>query len=718
MVSQESDRVDYDIYNSPGVPIKAWTRGVPVEDKALEQVRNTASLPIVHSHVALMGDCHWGQGATVGSVVATIGAVIPASVGVDIGCFVGETKVPLLDGTQATLQELADRPEPFWVYSVNADLRIAPGRATCRKTRTNAALIRVVVSGGDEVVCTPDHQFMMHDGSYREASALRFNDSLMPLYRRWQTRDGYESCSNGQGMSWQTHVMAYEALNGVPPDGMIIHHVNHSHFDNRPDNFELLSPSEHSRYHRAVGKKFRNADPEFQKRRQSGIDRRWSDPEYRANGIAVGTANITRYMREKPEHFKRAVRGNGKRGSPVLAAFNTRPRVCSDCNETLGNPAKLLWHKKREHGYNHKVILAEAIERRDDVYCLQVEGHHNFAIAAGVFVHNCGVIALHTPWKATDLPDSLAAMRSAIEAVIPHGRTNNGGPGDRGAWADVPGANAMAWRGMASSFDRICEKYPAIAKSNNATHLGTLGGGNHMVEVCLDETGDVWAMLHSGSRGVGNRIGGTFIELAKEDAKRNNVHLPDADLAYLNEGSEVFDDYVYAVGWAQDYARVNRELMLAATVDAMSGMLPGREWPPTWAGLITNCHHNYISREHHFGADVIVTRKGAVSARDGEVGLILGSMGTPSFVVRGKGNADSFHTCSHGAGRVMSRGEAKRRITLEDHAIATAGVECRRDSEVLDESPAAYKDILAVMEAQKDLVDVVHVLKQVLCVKG
>ena len=222
-------------------------------------------------------------------------------------------------------------------------------------------------------------------------------------------------------------------------------------------------------------------------------------------------------------------------------------------------------------------------------------------------------------------------------------------------------------------------------------------------------------MLHSGSRGVGNRIGTYFIERARKEMERYFINLPDKDLAYLVDGSELFGDYVQAVGWAQDYAMVNRTLMMAAALEALTQAVPK---PFACDCSAVNCHHNYVSRERHFGADVLLTRKGAVSAKAGELGIIPGSMGAKSFIVEGKGNRDSFCSCSHGAGRKMGRNEAKKRFTVEDHAAATAGVECRKDADVIDETPAAYKDIDAVMAAQSDLVSIRHTLKQVVCVKG
>ncbi len=332
--------------------------------------------------------------------------------------------------------------------------------------------------------------------------------------------------------------------------------------------------------------------------------------------------------------------------------------------------------------------------------------------AVGVDI-GCGMIAARTTLVASDLPDNLAGLRSAIERAVPHGRTV--GPRDKGAWHAPPELAIEGWSQLVADFELICQRHPRLKNTNNLKHLGTLGTGNHFVEVCLDQEDRVWFMLHSGSRGVGNAIGIHFIELAKQDMRRWMINLPDQDLAYLPEGSEHYGDYVFAVDWAQRYARLNREIMMRHVVEAARKVISK---PFDAAAEAVNCHHNYVSREHHFGKDVFVTRKGAVSARKGELGIIPGSMGAKSFIVRGLGNADSFNSCSHGAGRVMSRTQARKLITVDEHAKATAHVECRKDAEVVDESPAAYKPIEAVMEAQRDLVEIVHTLRQVVCVKG
>lgn len=332
--------------------------------------------------------------------------------------------------------------------------------------------------------------------------------------------------------------------------------------------------------------------------------------------------------------------------------------------------------------------------------------------AVGVDI-GCGMIAARTSLSAADLPDNLAGWRAAIEKAVPHGRTP--GNRDRGAWSNPPADVDAVWAELEPDFRRIVEKHPKLARANNRNHLGTLGTGNHFIEVCLDEADKVWFMLHSGSRGVGNAIGSYFIELAKEDMRRYFINLPDADLAYFPQGTEHFRDYVEAVEWAQSYARLNRALMMKHVAEAVRGVMA----KPFEAEVeAVNCHHNYVQREHHFGKNILVTRKGAVSARDGELGIIPGSMGARSYIVRGKGEEQSFCSCSHGAGRLMSRSEAKRRFTVADQARATEGVECRKDAEVIDEIPMAYKDIDAVMRAQADLVEIVHTLKQVVCVKG
>ncbi|MGB5062325.1 MAG: RtcB family protein, partial [Candidatus Competibacter sp.] len=330
--------------------------------------------------------------------------------------------------------------------------------------------------------------------------------------------------------------------------------------------------------------------------------------------------------------------------------------------------------------------------------------------AVGVDI-GCGMNAVRLSLKAGQLPDNLRPLRHVVEAAVPVGFDMH---------PEGHGAPASTVRALSGGLDRIVKRHPGILKMQKNVErswmrqLGTLGGGNHFIELCLDENQDVWVMLHSGSRGIGNIIGRYFIELARKDMGKHLANLPDRDLAYLQEGAEHFDDYVDAVHWAQDYAMTNRREMMRLILEALARQLP----PFVATREAINCHHNYVAVEHHFGEDLFVTRKGAIRAGAGDLGIIPGSMGAKSYIVRGKGEPQSFCSCSHGAGRRMSRSKAKKAFNPQDLIAQTAGVECRKDAGVLDEIPGAYKDIDAVMANQSDLVEVVHTLKQVMCVKG
>ena len=336
--------------------------------------------------------------------------------------------------------------------------------------------------------------------------------------------------------------------------------------------------------------------------------------------------------------------------------------------------------------------------------------------AVGVDI-GCGMVAMKTQLTASDLPDNLKAVRHQIERDVPVGFNHHGDtarPGNQGL-------EGLALKRRIDALVPRFEQLQIMARVGKFDHkrmwqqLGTLGGGNHFIELCLDESQGVWIMLHSGSRNVGKTVGKAAVATARELARRDETHLPDRDLAWFDEGSIQFDEYIIALRWCQDYAALNRDIMLHLVRRALEHAL-GRKMEAQVEAI--NCHHNYANLEEHFGERIWVTRKGAVSAREGQLGIIPGSMGVKSYIVKGKGHADAYASCSHGAGRRMSRGEAKRRYTQADLAQQTAGVECRKDSGVVDEIPGAYKSIDEVMAAQTDLVEVVHTLKQVLCVKG
>jgi len=337
--------------------------------------------------------------------------------------------------------------------------------------------------------------------------------------------------------------------------------------------------------------------------------------------------------------------------------------------------------------------------------------------AVGVDI-GCGMSAVRLSLNANDLPDTLSGIRSAIEAAVPVGFNEH--KERYGEYTTTTNQFRKTYLDLKPGWDLLCERHPTLLKmmKNPAAklpaQLGTLGGGNHFIELCLDENKDVWVMLHSGSRGIGNAIGRYFIQEAKKDMERFFINLPDKDLSYFPEGSKNYDDYLVAMEWAQNYAAMNRNVMMELILDVLRENLP--QFGITERAI--DCHHNYVETENHYGENVLVTRKGAVRARTGDLGIIPGSMGAKSFIVRGKGNAESFHSCSHGAGRVMSRTEAKRVVSMKDHVSSTDGVECRKDKGVLDETPSAYKNIDDVMSSQEDLVEIVHTLKQVVCVKG
>lgn len=542
-------------------PVLSWANHSlgPEETK---MAKNVASLPFVFKHVALMPDVHLGKGALVGSVIATKEAIIPAAVGVDIGCFVGDTLIPLVDGKSYRIKDLINWGKEFIVYACTPTGKIVAAQATAKLTRQKAPLVKVILDNGEEIICTPDHQFMLRDGSYKEAQLLQAETSLMPFY---------------------------------------------------------------------------------------------SKTDY----------------------------------SLIVQPYSSRG---------LHN------HRRKEHQCNHKVVAVNPLNYTEDVYCLTVPEYHNFALKAGVFVHNCGMSAIKTSFTAEQLEGKLKKIRLDIEAAIPTGFNEN---------KDVE-KSVINWQ----HWDDFKDLHRGVQdlQSKAMKQMGSLGGGNHFIEVCLDTENQVWLMLHSGSRNIGNKLAQCHIHTARELAKMAGNKLPDPDLAHFVAGTPEFQAYWHDLQWSQDYARVNRDVMMARFKHIVEKHLAGGK--ATKPLLQVNCHHNYAEKEVHFGEDVYVTRKGAVRAQTEDYGIIPGSMGAKSFIVKGKGNAHSFCSCSHGAGRLMSRNKAKNVYTLDDLIEQTNGVECRKDEGVLDEIPGAYKPIEQVMENQADLVEVVATLKQVLCVKG
>jgi tRNA-splicing ligase RtcB len=700
--------------------VLAWVN----HDLSLEEqnmLRNVSRLPCLYKHVALMPDAHLGIGSMVGSVVATKEAVIPATVGVDIGCFTGDTLVPTLDGTSYPIKEMAESEKEFVVYACTADGKIVAARATAAKTRSKAELVKLTLDNGAEIRCTPDHQFMLRDGSFVEAKDLQPGASLMPLYRETD-KDGYVLVQqNYSGRMQKAHwIVARSGLLGAIPkfegDRTIIHHKNFDQTDNRPENLEFMSASEHSAYHRSLTERNEHGQSaEFEAKRVKALAEKAKTAEGHLYFAQRGTRNILKYMEENPEHFKMPVAGNGRRGKKFLVAYNRSEKGraksgeianrfydCETCGEKVKSGIGLHDHRLYAHGYNHTVVSVEPLSEREDVYCLTVPGYHNFALEAGVFVHNCGMMAVKTPFKSGILDGKLKELRHEIERAIPVGFNEH----------KVTDDTAARWAGW-ESFDELHEKVQD-RKVKAMRQMGTLGGGNHFIEVCLDTEDNVWLMLHSGSRNIGKEIAERHIATAKTLHRLNE--LPDPNLAYFIQGTKEFRDYWHDLEWAQSYAMMNRQVMMKRLLKSFNRMFNDqKEFRPE---IAVNCHHNYVAEEVHFGEKVFVTRKGAINAERGRYGIIPGSMGAKSFIIRGLGNPQSYNSCSHGAGRKMSRAQAKKRFTLEDMKRMTEGVECRKDKGVIDEIPGAYKDIDEVMRNQSDLVEIVAELKQVVCVKG
>ncbi|MFK0732844.1 MAG: RtcB family protein [Gloeotrichia echinulata HAB0833] len=703
-------------------PVLSWANH-PLGSEETKMAKNVASLPFVFKHVALMPDVHLGKGALVGSVLATKEAIIPAAVGVDVGCFTGDTLIPLVDGKSYPIKDLVESSQEFIVYACTPTGKIVAAKATAKLTRKNASLVKVILDNGEEITCTPDHQFMLRDGTYKEAQLLQSGTSLMPFYSKID-KDGYTLINQPYSGRWhKAHwIIARSGLLGKIPkfegQNTVIHHLNFHGSDNRPENLEFMGNSDHSAYHRSLVEYNQHwQSPEFEEKRLTAIAQKAKTPEGYQYYAERGTKNILQYMQQQPEHFKNAVAGNGNRGKQYLVEYNTSEKgrakskeianryyTCEICGAEIKTPIGLHNHRRKEHQCNHKVVAVIPLNYTENVYCLTVPEYHNFALKAGVFVHNCGMSAIKTPFTAEQLEGKLKKIRLDIEAAIPTGFNEN---------KDVE-KTVTNWQRWADFSD--LHRGVQDLQGKAMKQMGSLGGGNHFIEVCIDTENQVWLMLHSGSRNIGNNLAQCHIHTAKELAKMAGNHLPDPDLAYFVAGTPEFQAYWHDLQWAQDYARVNRDVMMARFKRIVEKHLAGGKAAKPL--LQVNCHHNYAEKEVHFGENVYVTRKGAVRAEIEDYGIIPGSMGAKSFIVKGKGNADSFCSCSHGAGRLLSRNKAKNVYTLDDLIEQTKGVECRKDEGVLDEIPGAYKPIEEVINQQTDLVELVATLKQVVCVKG
>jgi tRNA-splicing ligase RtcB len=719
------------------------------EDALYPQIINATRFPGVKL-VVITPDAHFGYGVPVGSVILTDGTLAMGPVGYDIGCFTYDTLVPTVDGRSHPIGELAASKQEILVYALDENRKIVVSKATAQRTRIDAPLVRVTLDNGREVVCTPDHEFMLRDGTYREAQHLGSGASLMP-FRVHIDRDGYTvvrhpGSENDQRVHW---IMARGGLLGeipsFPGQKTVIHHRNFTPTDNRPENLQFMGDRDHMSYHKSM----RDRNPlfqseEFERSRKAAIAAKARTEEGYTYFAERGTKNILAYMANNPEHFRASVAGNGERGKHYLAEYNVseagrlksseiahREHVCETCGETVpGGGFGIHNHRRYKHGYNHKVVSVEPLERREDVYCLTVPGYGNFALDAGVFVHNCGMVSARSKVEAgaANAKKRLAFNRAVMERV-------EMGAGGLSKTALRKLSEPEFLKLIRGGADYYISKYGATIDRSRAERnripvdddwqvpwggrgrpvrgipqLGSLGGGNHFIELQKsEETGTLFVQVHSGSRGFGHGLATNYFNMAKEERPDEIKHL---DMGYFTPDSAHYRSYLNAVAAGGNFAIINRLILFEQIADAFYEVF-GAELE-----LIYEISHNLVQREWHpdYG-DVWVHRKGATRAfpaghpalegtfweETGHPVLIPGSNRDYSYVLRPlAGAVKSGFSVNHGAGRRMSRSQAKSKLSQQEvnKRYAKDGIIVNDNANVpLDEADAVYKSSAEVVEA-------------------
>ncbi len=698
------------------IPYPIWGRE-NIDDQSLAQMNNAMRLPITVAG-ALMPDAHVGYGLPIGGVLATENAVIPYAVGVDIACFSGDTKVPLLDGNDYTLEELVNRTEPFYVYACKSDGKIVIAPATAVKTAKNARLVEVTLDNGEKVFCTPDHDFMLRDGTYKSASNLAEGQSLMPFYTQRDREGDARVQQNYSGRWHRVHWMvARSGLLGEIPkfhgQRLVIHHKDFNEANNDPSNLEFMGSRDHASYHRSLIE--RNAhwqSEEFERRRKEALSEKAKTPDGYRYFAERGGRNLKSYWRKDYERAKANCAGNGERGKPFLIARNrsekgralsreiaARVHECDICGEQVRSYIGLYNHRRLVHSVigklrNHKVVSVRPVKERRDVYCLIVPKYNNFALSAGVFVHNCRMRL-----SLFEVSPHLLGQKPALfeNALLTQTQFGMGGEWKGGRRAQHRVLDDPAWDAT-----RLLQ----FLHDNAVKQLGTSGTGNHFVEwgsFRLHEPlhglqpGEYLALLsHSGSRSVGFKIAEHYSKLAMQ--KHPDLEKSVRHLAWLSLDSEEGQEYWLSMELAGRFASANHYVIHHRVAEAV-GLKE--------AAVVEN-HHNFCWKEKlPDGREVLVHRKGATPAALGMLGVIPGSMGDPGFLVRGRGMAESLLSAAHGAGRQMSRKAAINSISkaVRDAYLKERGVTLLGGG--TDESPQAYKPIETVIAAQSDLVEVI-----------
>jgi tRNA-splicing ligase RtcB len=721
--------------------------------------------------VVITPDAHYGYGVPVGCVLITdadTGAVAMGPVGYDIGCFTADTLVPVVDGNSYTIGELAESGGEILVYTLSEEQKVVVAKATAKRTRTHAPLVRVTLDNGREVVCTPDHEFMLRDGSYRQAQKLQPETSLMPFHLH-ADKDGYRFVQHpATGTNQRVHwLMARCGLLGeiqsFEGQRTVIHHLNFNPADNRPENLQFMGDRDHMRYHRSHAEKFTHFQSEdFEARRVRALAEKAHTVEGHAYFAERGTKNILAYMANRPEHFRASVAGNGERGKKYLVAYNTsaegrrkssevahRQHVCETCGETLTGGFGIHNHRRWRHGYNHKVVSVEPLKETADVYCLTVPEYGNFALDAGVFVHNCGMMSARS-----DVEVERATPEKRLEfnrAVMERVDMGFGGKSKRlGKLSESEFQNLV--RGGAeyyverygATFDRSRAERHRIPVEDDwqipwggkgrpergLEQMGSLGGGNHFIELQRsNQTGTLFLQVHTGSRGFGHGLATNYFEMAREE----RPSMKDIDLGFFTPESKHYKDYLNAVAAGGNYAILNRLVIFEQVSDAFREVF-GEELE-----LIYEISHNLVQREWHpeFG-DVWVHRKGATRAfpaghpflkgtqweASGHPVLIPGSNKDWSYILRPLAGAEaSGFSVNHGAGRRISRGEATRTLSQRamDDEYREAGIIVNADGHVpLDEAAPCYKpsEVVVAAVVGAGLAEVEHQLWPLASLKG